>query len=98
MELNNPLTEEERDKIFDVDLEHTPAITYHTKHGRDVTFINPIRCKDCKYYEVKDYWGDFRGIPVLGASNQPACMKWGGGDCATRPDGYCYLAEKREDA
>ena len=53
-----------------------------------------VRCKDCKYFEIKDFWGEFNGIPVLGTSNQPTCMKWGDGDCKTSPDGFCFLAER----
>lgn len=37
--LHNPLTEEEWDMITDVDLDHTPAITFHTKHGKEVVFV-----------------------------------------------------------
>ena len=54
-----------------------------------------VRCEDCIYFEIKDFWGEFNGIPVLGASNQPTCTKWGDGDCKTSPDGYCFLAERR---
>lgn len=54
-----------------------------------------VRCKDCRHFAVKDYWGRFHGVPVLGASDQPTCTKWGGGDCKTSPDGYCFLAERR---
>lgn len=54
-----------------------------------------VRCEDCKYFEIKDFWGEFNGIPVLGASDQPTCTKWGDGDCKTSPDGYCFLAERR---
>lgn len=54
-----------------------------------------VRCKDCLYLEIKDFWGEFNGIPVLGASDQPTCTKWGDGDCKTSPDGYCFLAERR---
>lgn len=52
-----------------------------------------IHCKDCRYYEVKDYWVDFNGVPILGASDQPTCTKWGNTECATKPDGYCFLGE-----
>lgn len=54
-----------------------------------------VKCRNCAHYRVKDYWGDFGGTPVLAASDQPACMKWGGGDCATSPDGWCFLGERR---
>ena len=50
------------------------------------------RCKDCKYFEIKDWWGEFNGVPVLAASDCPTCNKWADG-CMTNPDGFCYLAE-----
>lgn len=36
---HSPLTEEEWDMITDVDLDHTPEITFHTKHGKEVVFV-----------------------------------------------------------
>ena len=36
--LHHHLTEEEMDTITDADLEHTPTITFHTKHGKEVTY------------------------------------------------------------
>lgn len=41
-----------------------------------------IRCKECKYFDI------FDGI-------YPWCKKWGGGSC-THPDGYCFIAERRD--
>lgn len=38
IELHNPLTEEERDAILDVDMEHTTSVEFTTKHGRKVEF------------------------------------------------------------
>ena len=38
-ELNNPLTEEEWDLITDVDLDNTPSMMFHTKHGKDVEYV-----------------------------------------------------------
>jgi hypothetical protein len=54
-----------------------------------------VRCKDCKYYEQKEHWANFGGVPIL-ATEMPTCSKWADGDCATRPDGYCFLAERRD--
>ena len=54
-----------------------------------------IRCKDCKYFEIKDHWADFNGVPILATSDCPTCNKWAGG-CKTKPDGYCFMAERRD--
>lgn len=37
--LNSPLTEEDWDAISDVDFDNTNEITFHTKHGKEVTFV-----------------------------------------------------------
>lgn len=58
--------------------------------------IPVVRCQDCKYYEIKDYWGNFGGVPILAASDVPTCHKWGDG-CMTKPDGYCFMGERRND-
>lgn len=47
--LNSPLTKEDWDKITDVDFDNTRAVTFHTKHGKEVEFLKVVRCKDCKY-------------------------------------------------
>jgi hypothetical protein len=54
-----------------------------------------VRCKDCKYYEIKDLWANFGSVPIL-VSDVPTCHKWGDGECKTSPDGYCFLGERRD--
>ena len=54
-----------------------------------------IRCKDCKHFEIKDHWADFGGVPILATSDCPTCNKWADG-CMTKPDGYCFMAERRD--
>lgn len=39
LKLNSPITEEQWDAITDVDFDHTEEIFFHTKHGKDVTFV-----------------------------------------------------------
>ena len=55
-ELHSPITEEEWDLITDVDLDHTPSVMFHTKHGKDVEYIKvkhgrwlPSDKGDCMY-------------------------------------------------
>ena len=57
-----------------------------------------VACRDCVHFAVKDYWTELHGFPILGASHQPTCTKWGEGDCKTSPDGWCFLGEARDDA
>jgi len=38
MEFNSPLTDEDWEKIADVDFDHTEHIWFHTKHGKEVHF------------------------------------------------------------
>lgn len=59
--------------------------------------VKIIRCRNCKYYTVKDYWYDKSPIPILATSDCPTCTKWGSGSgCMTNPDGYCFLAERKD--
>lgn len=48
--LNIPLSEEDLDKIYDVDMDNTSKVTFHTKHGKEVEFVKVVRCKDCKSF------------------------------------------------
>lgn len=52
-----------------------------------------IRCKDCRYFET-DLWEEINGIPLIVAHEM--CTRWGRG-CKTRENGYCFLAERREE-
>ena len=64
--LNSPLTEEDLDKVYDVDMDNTDSVTFRTKHGKEVEFVKPVRCKDCKYWEKtsneKGYCKDIIGF------------------------------------
>lgn len=54
-----------------------------------------VRCRDCKYFEIKDWWGNTpNGIPILVADQCPTCTKWADG-CMTKEYGYCYLGERK---
>ena len=53
-----------------------------------------IRCRDCRHFET-DVWTRVNGIPLIVAHEM--CMKWGQG-CRTSPDGFCFMAERKEDA
>lgn len=55
--------------------------------------IELITCKDCKYFE-RDLFDRTNGMPIIVAHE--ICKKWGSG-CKTREDGWCFLAEKREE-
>lgn len=45
LKLNNPITEEQWDAITDVDFDHTEEVFFHTKHGKDVTFVKKKKGK-----------------------------------------------------
>lgn len=54
-----------------------------------------LRCKDCKYFELNYFEKlDAISIPVIVAHE--ICTRWGGG-CKTLPDGYCFMAERKEN-
>lgn len=86
LELNNPLTEEEWDMLTDVDMDNTPAVTFHTKHGKDVEYVKVVRCKDCKNWDTtwqNDYAPLYHYCPMI--------------DGTRRNDFYCADAERRSD-
>lgn len=45
LKLNSPITEEQWDEITDVDFDHTEEIFFHTKHGKEVTFVKQKKGK-----------------------------------------------------
>lgn len=51
-----------------------------------------IRCKDCRYFEL-NHFDNINGIPMITAHE--ICTKWCGG-CKTSQDGYCFMAERKE--
>lgn len=53
-----------------------------------------IRCKECKYFELDYVDREAMGIPLIMAHE--ICMRWGDG-CKTSPDGYCFMAESKEE-
>ena len=62
-------------------------ITYHENadfDGSDIVVSRKelVRCKDCKHFDR------FDGVI-------PWCSKWNNGS-TTAPEGYCFLAERRD--
>ena len=56
LKLNSPITEEQWDAITDVDFDHTEEIFFHTKHGKEVTFVK--QKKGRWIYRPEIGWGD----------------------------------------
>ena len=54
---------------------------------------NRVLCKDCKYFEY-DSVAKVDDIPLIVAHE--ICKRWGDG-CKTDENGWCFLAEKREE-
>ena len=52
-----------------------------------------VRCKDCRYFET-DHWEKVNEIPLI--VTHEICTRWGGG-CKTAEDGYCFMAERKEE-
>ena len=85
LKLNSPITEEQWDSITDVDFENAYNIWFHTKHGKYVEFIKPVRCKDCENYQTE--WEP--SIP-----NRHFCAVM---DSMMKPMDYCSYGERRKD-
>lgn len=82
--LNSPLTEEDLDKIYDVDMDSTDSVTFRTKHGKEVEFVKPVRCKDCVHAE---HWYGDRG----------RCFLWHEDGIGVFEDGFCNYGKRRGD-
>lgn len=60
-----------------------------------------VRCKDCRFFEYDHFdavyypteSGEAQKVPLITAHE--ICTKWGGG-CKTAEDGYCFMAERKE--
>ena len=52
-----------------------------------------IQCKDCIYFEYDSY-SSIDGIPLIMAHE--ICNRWGEG-CKTNENGWCFLAEPKEN-
>jgi len=57
------------------------------------TAVEVVRCADCSFFET-DHLETINGIPLIVAHE--ICTKWGFG-CKTAADGFCFLAERREE-
>ena len=82
--LDSPITEEQWDMLTDVDFDHANKVMFHTKHGKEVTFVKIVRCKDCKHSE---HW--YR--------DKARCFLWYEGGIDVWEDGYCSYGERRTD-
>ncbi len=89
--LNSPLTEEDLDTIYDVDMDNTSAVTFHTKHGKEVEFVKVVRCKDCvfghRFFDVingvTDSWVECRNPDGLNRD--------------TSEDSFCSYGERKDE-
>ena len=75
LHLNNPLTEEDWDKLTDAELEHTERIWYSTPSGKRVEFINAnvineimeeiVRKKDSGQWSTAVQYGMLKAIWII---------------------------------
>lgn len=56
-----------------------------------------IRCRDCRYYAVKDVGINVGGVPILGTSDAPTCTRWADVESLTDPNGFCFIAQPKDD-
>lgn len=92
-----------RDELgaFMADIVNAPTIGGRISVGDrlpEIETAHPaVRCAECTFFEVRDWWTtpDENGVSLLAASDWPTCTRWGTGDSATNPDGWCYLGRQR---
>lgn len=83
------------DKRFDdIPMGQTKEILLLRRDLRKLPSAQPeiIHCKDCKFFEY-DHLYVINGIPAFG---HELCSRWGQG-CKTSENGWCFLAEKKDD-
>lgn len=58
--------------------------------------VSVIRCKDCKFFEL-NHFDIVSNVPIITAHE--ICTRWGDeyNEYKTSIDGYCFLAERKED-
>lgn len=72
------------------------------KESPVVDAVPVIKCKDCKYFELDHFDnfclptenGEVVTVPII--TSHEICSRWSDG-CKTSEDGYCYLAERKEE-
>lgn len=84
LKLNSPITEEQWDAITDVDFDHTEEIFFHTKHGKEVTFVKQKKGKWIKVEEQSENHIE----PIFICSSCNNYEAWGLTEC-TRYCPYC---------
>ena len=90
--LHHPITEEEWDAITDVDFDHTEEIFFHTKHGKEVTFVKQ---KKGKWIKDEEKSAD-HVEPIFICSSCHNYEAWGLTEC-TRYCPYCGSFNGGED-
>ena len=85
----------EKDKLIQCLQQDKQRYTEAYHRGYAARENDIVRCKNCKHFAIKDYWVD-APLPVLVADKVPTCTKWGRG-CKTEPDGYCFMAERKDN-
>ena len=53
-----------------------------------------IHCKDCKHF-VEDVWAVMNGLPVIVCHE--ACYRWSEDGNKVGAEGFCCLAERKDD-
>ena len=92
--LNHPMTQDDWNKIMDVDMDNIPVVSFHTKHGKNVEYVKAIRCINCKY-------GSRIGLEVMCTKHSGPARKFGERTEYSEwhiGDWYCADAEKKEEA
>lgn len=82
--LGHPITQEDWDKILDVDMEHIPSVTFTTKGGKEVEYVKVIRCRECRHWDKEE---------PFGGSDMCECKAHGG---YFLQDDFCSDGERRE--
>jgi len=83
---------QERKEALDIAIASLKTDETYQLEYEDRDCVEVVRCKDCKYFEY-DHVTVVDGVPLIMAHE--CCTRWGDG-CKSNENGYCFLAEKKE--
>ena len=83
--LNHPLTQDDLDKLLDVDMDNIPSVKFQTEHGKEVEYVKVTRCRDCRHWNEGE---------TFGGSDMCECKAHGG---YFLQDDFCSDGERREE-
>lgn len=98
LSLNSPISDEQWDRLTDVELDHTDKIVFTTKAGKKVEFVKVVRCEDCVNRVVNEHRGEKGYMPLKAMCRLDTGDIFELGRCADNDKWFCADGDRREDS